>query len=63
MEVQQRIEIALDIKALSKLNLSFSFLGEGAWHEAYLFSTKEYNSLVIRFPKQISYGKPFSYFD
>ncbi|GED17466.1 hypothetical protein [Aneurinibacillus migulanus] len=54
MEVQQRIEIALDIKGMS---------GEGAWHEAYLFSTKEYNSLVIRFPKQISYGKPFSYFD
>lgn len=59
--MQQRIETALDIKGMSKLNLSFSFLGEGAWHEAYLFSTKEHNSLVIRFPKLVSCGKPFSY--
>lgn len=61
MEMKQQIEAALEFKGMSLDGLSFSFLGEGAWYEAYLFSTKEQEASVIRFPKKISYGEPFVY--
>lgn len=37
------------------------FLGEGAWHEAYLATLPDNRQLVVRFPKAVSYGKPFVY--
>lgn len=61
MEAAEQIKTALEFKGMNTENLTFSFLGEGAWHRAYLFSTKEYHSMVIRFPKPFSYGKPFIY--
>lgn len=36
---------------------NFHFLGEGAWHKAYLVTIKGFEDLVIRFPKEIAYGK------
>ncbi|MDQ0175892.1 hypothetical protein [Bacillus chungangensis] len=61
MTIMERVATALEIKKIGRENLTVSFLGEGAWHEAYLFSTNELESTVIRFPKAFSYGKPFTY--
>lgn len=36
---------------------NFHFLAEGAWHKAYLITIKGFENLVIRFPKEIAYGK------
>lgn len=56
-----RIEAALELAGLGKNGLQASYLAEGAWHEAYLISTAEAGPLVARFPKPVSYGKPFVY--
>lgn len=55
MTIMERVATALEIKKIGRKNLTVSFLGEGAWHEAYLFSTNELESTVIRFPKAFSY--------
>lgn len=34
-----------------------AYLGEGAWHHAYLISHQSAGKLVIRFPKDIAYGQ------
>lgn len=55
------IEEALERSGLSTAGLSWSYLGEGAWHAAYLLHTDEHEALVIRFPKPVAYGAPFIY--
>ncbi|WGU95490.1 phosphotransferase [Paenibacillus dendritiformis] len=55
------IEEALDRIGLSTAGLSSSYLGEGAWHAAYLLHTDEHEALVLRVPKPAAYGAPFVY--
>ncbi|MBG9794023.1 hypothetical protein ABD76_16530 [Paenibacillus dendritiformis] len=55
------IEEALGRIGLSTKGLSSSYLGEGAWHTAYLLHTDEHEALVLRAPKPAAYGAPFVY--
>lgn len=56
MTIMERVATALEIKKIGRKNLTVSFLGEGAWHEAYLFSTNELESTVIRFRSHFLMG-------
>ncbi|NKI23346.1 phosphotransferase [Paenibacillus dendritiformis] len=57
--MQFPFEEALGRIGLSTKGLSASYLGEGAWHTAYLLSTREHEALVLRVPKPVVYGAPF----
>lgn len=63
MTLQEQIARALQTAGLPALN-SFDpvqKLGEGAWHIAYLLPLPDGRNMVMRFPKEVSYGKAFSY--
>lgn len=53
------IDFAIKSSGLGHLDgrEQISFLGEGAWHHAYLFTDRNGEKFVIRFPKEVSiYG-------
>ncbi|HEU4964044.1 MAG TPA: hypothetical protein VFV52_09360 [Bacilli bacterium] len=63
VEVREKIERALQLSGLASDSVadSATFLGEGAWHEAYLLTMSDRRRLVMRFPKKVAYGQPVEY--
>jgi hypothetical protein len=40
-----------------------TYIGEGAWHHAYLVKQNSGEKLVLRFPKEIAYGKKVAFIE
>jgi hypothetical protein len=63
MTTQAKIDQALQIAGLPALTSPEQArkLGEGAWHNAFLLDLADGRQMVLRFPKDVSYNKPFTY--
>lgn len=63
MTLLAKIHQALQIAGLPALSApeQAQKLGEGAWHVAYLLRLPDGHLMVMRFPKDVSYGKLFHY--
>jgi hypothetical protein len=53
------IDFALQKSGLESLKdtTQVQYLGEGAWHQAYLIQLRDKEAVVVRFPKQEAYGR------
>ncbi|EPD49744.1 hypothetical protein HMPREF1210_03191 [Paenisporosarcina sp. HGH0030] len=49
------------IKHAQYVNSQVSYLGEGAWHQAWQLTSPQHKSMVLRIPKKIAYKKEVAY--